>query len=44
MNTLARAAAGPDAVNTLMPPDGDKPTEEQRRQLGQWLACATANQ
>lgn len=38
------AAAGPDAVNTLMPPDGDQPTEEERRQLGQWLACATANQ
>ena len=33
------AAAGPNAINTLMPPDGAQPTEEQRRQLGQWLAC-----
>jgi hypothetical protein len=33
------AAAGPDAVNTMMPPDGDKPTEAERRKLGQWLAC-----
>ena len=33
------AAAGPDAVNTEMPPDGAKPTEAERRQLGEWLAC-----
>jgi hypothetical protein len=36
------AAAGPDSVNTTMPPhddDGDKPTLEEREQLGQWLAC-----
>lgn len=35
------AAAGPLAVNTLMPgDDGPAPTVEERRQLGQWLACA----
>jgi hypothetical protein len=33
------AAAGPDAVNIEMPPDGAKPTEAERRQLGEWLAC-----
>jgi len=41
-----RAAAGPDAINTFMPPgdcpDGacEQPTEAERRQLGEWLACA----
>jgi hypothetical protein len=35
------AAAGPLATNTLMPDDdGAAPTLEERRQLGQWLACA----
>ncbi|MBK9036849.1 MAG: c-type cytochrome [Myxococcales bacterium] len=33
------AAAGPDAVNTLMPADDPRPTEAERRQLGEWLAC-----
>ncbi|MGC4089329.1 MAG: hypothetical protein QM756_15870 [Polyangiaceae bacterium] len=33
------AAAGPAAVNTLMPPDAPRPTEAERRQLGEWLAC-----
>ena len=33
------AAAGPAAVNTEMPPMDPKPTEAQRRQLGEWLAC-----
>ena len=33
------AAAGPDSVNTTMPPDGDKPTLAEREKLGQWLAC-----
>ena len=33
------AAAGPDAVNTLMPNDDPRPTEAERRQLGEWLAC-----
>jgi cytochrome c5 len=35
------AAAGPDAVNTAMPPSDPKPSEEERKQLGQWLACET---
>ncbi|HEY8431525.1 MAG TPA: c-type cytochrome [Sandaracinaceae bacterium] len=34
-----RAAAGPDAVNTDMPRAFPVPTEEERRQLGEWLAC-----
>jgi uncharacterized membrane protein len=33
------AAAGPAATNTEMPPDGAKPTQAQREQLGEWLAC-----
>lgn len=33
------AAAGPDAVNDGMPPSGIRPTEEERRDLGTWLAC-----
>jgi hypothetical protein len=37
------AAAGPNAVNTAMPPIEPKPTEEERRQLGQWLACETSD-
>ena len=32
-------AAGPAAVNTSMPPDGDRPTLAERQQLGEWLAC-----
>jgi len=32
-------AAGPESVNTIMPPDGDKPSMDERVQLGQWLAC-----
>jgi hypothetical protein len=32
------AAAGPDAVNTFMPEDLSI-DEEQRRLLGEWLAC-----
>jgi len=34
-----KAAAGPDKVNTAMPPSGAKPTMEEREQLGEWLAC-----
>jgi uncharacterized membrane protein len=34
-----QAAAGPSAVNTLMPPSDPRPTEAERRQLGEWLAC-----
>ena len=37
------AAAGPNASNEFMPPDGDKPTLEEREQLGTWLACEVAN-
>ena len=33
------AAAGPAGVNTEMPPDAPTPTEAERRQLGEWLAC-----
>ena len=33
------AAAGASAVNTSMPQGGATPTEAQRRQLGEWLAC-----
>ena len=33
------AAAGPAGVNTEMPPSGPFPTEAERRQLGEWLAC-----
>ena len=33
------AAAGPASVNTQMPPDAPLPTEQERRQLGEWLAC-----
>ena len=36
------AAAGPDSVNTFMPPSGDEPSEDERRQLGEWLACEEA--
>jgi uncharacterized membrane protein len=33
------AAAGPDSVNTAMPPKEPRPTEQERRDLGTWLAC-----
>jgi uncharacterized membrane protein len=34
------AAAGPDTVNTAMPPAGlPQPTLEERLELGEWLAC-----
>jgi cytochrome c5 len=33
------AAAGPDSVNEGMPPSGPKPTEQERLDLGVWLAC-----
>jgi uncharacterized membrane protein len=33
------AAAGPKGEHMSMPPDGEKPTLEQRTQLGEWLAC-----
>jgi len=33
------AAAGPDAINTEMPIGAPTPTEDERRKLGEWLAC-----
>jgi len=33
------AAAGPTVVNKAMPPSGLAPTDAERRQLGEWLAC-----
>lgn len=35
------AAAGPDRVNAAMPPAdySPQPTDAERRQLGEWLAC-----
>lgn len=38
-HTDEQAAAGPDAVNTLMPIGAPTPTEEERKKLGEWLAC-----
>jgi len=35
------AAAGPSSVNTSMPPSDPKPPEEERKKLGEWLACET---
>ncbi len=32
-------ASGPAATNTSMPPDGPMPSLEERRQLGEWIAC-----
>ncbi len=37
-------AAGPLAVNELMPPDSPSPTLAEREQLGAWLACERAAQ
>jgi hypothetical protein len=37
------AAAGPDAVNERMPPDGTTPTMAERLQLGEWVACLRAS-
>ena len=33
------SASGPDATNTSMPPNGPTPTLDERKQLGEWLAC-----
>lgn len=33
------AAAGPDAINTSMPIGEPLPSEDERRKLGEWLAC-----
>jgi hypothetical protein len=34
-----KAASGPDSNNVAMPPNGDKPSLEEREMLGEWLAC-----
>jgi mono/diheme cytochrome c family protein len=34
-----QAAAGPDNVNTAMPPGDPRPSEAERRELGEWVAC-----
>ena len=34
-----KAAAGPTVVNETMPPSGTAPSDAERRQLGEWLAC-----
>lgn len=33
------AAAGPNGENHAMPPSGSRPTDEERVNLGIWLAC-----
>ena len=33
------AAAGPTKVNAMMPADPPFPSEDERRKLGEWLAC-----
>jgi uncharacterized membrane protein len=33
------AAAGPAGENTAMPPGEPRPTTDERRKLGEWLAC-----
>ena len=33
------AGAGPDAVNTVMPDSDPRPSETERRNLAEWLAC-----
>jgi uncharacterized membrane protein len=38
-HTDESTAAGPDAVNTWMPLGAPTPTEDERRKLGEWLAC-----
>ena len=35
------AGAGPNAVNSFMPPEDPKPTEAERRQLAEWTACGS---
>ena len=34
-----RAGAGPAATNVNMPPGPPAPTEDERKKLGEWLAC-----
>jgi len=40
-----RVGAGPDAINTSMPPSGwPTPSVEEREKLSEWLACRLAGQ
>jgi uncharacterized membrane protein len=34
-----QAGIGPDAENRFMPPDGTRPTDDERRQLAAWVVC-----
>lgn len=38
-HTDEQAAAGPTSVNTLMPIGAPTPSQAEREQLGEWLAC-----
>ena len=33
------SAIGPAAENRSMPPNNPEPTDDERRQLGEWIAC-----
>jgi uncharacterized membrane protein len=35
----ASSASGPNRTNTEMPPNGTRPTADERKKLGEWLAC-----
>lgn len=35
----AMAAGGPRQINRTMPPGDPRPSDAERRELGQWLAC-----
>lgn len=35
-------ASGPNGTNDSMPPDGTKPTLEERKKLAEWIACPIA--
>jgi hypothetical protein len=34
-----QAGIGPDAENRFMPPDGAAPSDDERRQLAEWVVC-----
>lgn len=33
------SASGPAGTNSSMPPDGKSPSQAEREQLGEWIAC-----
>jgi cytochrome c5 len=33
------SASGPAATNNAMPPSGPFPTDDERKKLGEWIAC-----